>query len=167
MKKLIIILLIIFLTSCDSPPKKPVYVLPTKPKFIADAEDKEKKLKIINEKLSSTDSIIVKEGQHELGEFFKKNKDKFIQFLKIYKSKDSVNYALLANIVVKSQLQRFGPEGLKKGNQVAKLDKAKFVKFCRNVGIIADGYEMFFEDYNPYAKVAVEKQKEKRKEQHK
>ena len=153
------IYLVIFLTSCDSPPEKPFYAAPFKPKFISNAE----KFKIINEKLSSTDSIIVKEGQHELGEFFKKNKDIFIQFLKIYKSKDSVNYALLANIVVKSQLQRFGPEGLKMGNQVAKLDKAKFVKLCRNAGIIADGYEMFFEDYNPYEKVAVEKQKGNRR----
>ena len=102
MKKLVTILLVIFLTSCDSPPKKPFYIA-TKPQLTLDAEDEEGKLKITIEKLSSTDSIIVKEGQHELREILK-DKDKFIQFLKIYKSKDSINYALLANIVVKSQL---------------------------------------------------------------
>ena len=163
MKKLITAIIFIVLTSCDSPPKKPVYELPTKPKFIADAEDKEKKLKIINEKLSSTDSIIVNEGQHELVEIFKKDKNLYIQFLKGYKSKDSIGYALFVNKVMEIILERLGPDGFKKANQVAKKDKAKFLEISRNAGIIPNGYEIFFEDYNPYAKVAVEKQKEKKK----
>lgn len=47
--------------------------------------------------------------------------------------------------------------------KIAKKDKVKFLKICKNSGIIPNGFEMYFEDYNPYAKGAVEKQKEKRK----
>ncbi len=60
-------------------------------------------------------------------------------------------------------LERLGPEIFESLMKIAKKDKVKFLKICKNSGIIPNGFEMYFEDYNPYAKGAVEKQKEKRK----
>jgi len=163
MKKLVKILLVISLTSCGNPPEKPFYVPPPKPKWLVDAEDEAKKLNITIEKLSSTDSIIVKEGNHELVEIFKKDKNMFLKFLKVYKSKDSVGYALKANKAVERVLERLPPEIFESLMKIAKKDKVRFLEICRNAGIIPNGFEMYFEDYNPYAKGAVEKQKENRR----
>ena len=149
--------MVIFLTSCGNPPEKPFYVAPPKPQWLVDAEDEAKKLNITIEKLSSTDSIIVKEGNHELVEFLKNDKNKFIQFLKVYKSKDSVSYALTANKAVERVLERLPPEIFESLMKIAKKDKLRFLEICRNVGIIPNGFEMYFEDYNPYAKDALEK----------
>ena len=157
LKKLVTILLVIFLASCGNPPEKPFYVAPPKPQWLVDAEDEAKKLNITIEKLSSTDSIIVKEGNHELVEFLKNDKNKFIQFLKVYKSKDSVSYALTANKAVERVLERLPPEIFESLMKIAKKDKLRFLEICRNVGIIPNGFEMYFEDYNPYAKDALEK----------
>jgi hypothetical protein len=157
MKKLVKILLVIFLTSCGNPPEKPFYVTPPKPKWLEDLILEREKLNITIEKLSSTDSIIVKEGNHELVEIFKKDKN---MFLKVYKSKDSVGYALKANKAVERVLERLPPEIFESLMKIAKKDKVRFLEICRNAGIIPNGFEMYFEDYNPYAKGAVEKQKE-------
>jgi hypothetical protein len=159
MKKLVTNLLVIFLVSCGSPPEKQFFIAPSKPKFIVDAEEEEKKLKIINEKLTSPDSIIVKEGQHALVEILKKDKNKFIQFLKVYKSKDSIRYTLKANEVVERVLERLPPDIFERLMKIAEKDKVKFLEICRNAGIIPNGFEMYFEDYNPYTKGAVEKQR--------
>ena len=48
MKKLVTNLLVIFLVSCGSPPEKQFFIAPSKPKFIVDAEEEEKKLKIVD-----------------------------------------------------------------------------------------------------------------------
>jgi len=160
MKKLVKILLVISLTSCGNPPEKPFYVPPPKPKWLEDLILEREKLNITIEKLSSTDSIIVKEGNHELVEIFKKDKN---MFLKVYKSKDSVGYALKANKAVERVLERLPPEIFESLMKIAKKDKVRFLEICRNAGIIPNGFEMYFEDYNPYAKGAVEKQKENRR----
>jgi hypothetical protein len=43
--------------------------------------------------------------------------------------------------------------------KIAKKDKVRFLEICRNAGIIPNGFDMYFEDYNPYTKGAVEKQR--------
>ena len=165
MKHLFSLLLIFALASCGRSTEPKPYEPAFKPQFMVDAEDEQKKLNEINEKLSSKDPIIINEGKIALKDYLKDKKN-FDRFLSILKSTDSVNYELQVKKVVESRLTSIlkdHPEDLKKVLKLAKKDKSKFLELCKNAGIIPKGFEVYFEDYNPNVKDAVEKKKGNRK----